>query len=123
LTFTNERPQEDVNAFPEPPIEIRDTATGRGCDIEDGGIWRRDTVFLGADEQMLVVLEFSGSNDWLAFFDTTSCARVGEVDVSIARWEVGAERIKVGTSCSGTEVATCANQRIISLDDRCRPLQ
>lgn len=121
LFFRSERTEGEVDVFPEPPLRIRDKDAGKECRIEEGGIWARGEVFLNQSGSVLMVREYSGSNDWLAFYSTSDCAKRGKVDISGARWKVELDRVLVGTECSGEDVASCRSVRSELLDAHCLP--
>eukprot|EP01031_Cornospumella_fuschlensis_P053369 gene53369-65186_t len=40
VRFVNENPDiAEPDSFPEPPVVVLDKASGKSCNIEDGGIW------------------------------------------------------------------------------------
>jgi hypothetical protein len=39
--------------------------------------------------------EFSGSNDFLTFYDARDCKKIGEIDISNSVWRVGKLNISV----------------------------
>lgn len=121
IVFRDFGSQHPVEVFPEPPLIVRDLGTGRECRIEEGGIWVRDAVFLSADGSTLVVKEYSGSNDWLAFYGTADCGKKAEIDLSAARWEIAGDRVRVGRDCSGEHFDSCRSVGIHVLDERCVP--
>ena len=88
LRFHNDKAGLPVDAFPEPPLTVRQLKTGDECAIQDGGAWVRQHVYTGADGRTLVTHEYSGSNDELVFHDTHSCRRKAAIDVSNARWAI-----------------------------------
>lgn len=70
VRFTNENPDiAEPDAFPEPPVVISDSVSGKSCSIEDGGIWARDPLYLSVDEIRLLTYEFSSSNAELVAYD------------------------------------------------------
>ena len=86
--FHNDVQGRAVTVFPEPPVTLRHLQSDGTCTIDDGGVWGRDGVWVSADGNTLVTTESSGSYEGLVFHDTHSCAKVGEIDVSGARWHV-----------------------------------
>ena len=121
LRFHNDSAKAEVDVFPEPPLTIGHPATGATCDI-DGGIWVRQAVYLSRDEKTLLVQEYSGSNDQLVMYDTATCRKTGEIDVSGARWKITADRISIGRQCSGDDIGTCQQVKQVSLDHTCKPV-
>lgn len=85
VEFINESGHKNVEVFPEPPITVTHSRRGTRCTI-DGGVWVRNSVFLCKDENILILQEFSGSNDFLNFHDTKSCVKLRSIDVSNAKW-------------------------------------
>ena len=120
VQFRNESTRPVVDVFPEPPLTVNNQASGRSCDI-DGGVWVRQSVYLSRDEKMLVVQEFSGSNDHLVFYDTNTCEKRSEIDVSMALWRISKNRISVGRECSGEDMRTCRSLREFILGKLCNP--
>jgi len=122
LRFRNESARQGVDVFPEPPLTVHHSASGESCDI-DGGIWVRRSVYLSADEKILLVQEFSGSNDQLVFYDTTTCKKRSEIDVSGARWKIANNQISIGRQCSGEDITTCRSIKQLGLDKFCNPIK
>jgi len=81
----------------------------------------RQSVYLSADENTLLVQEFSGSNDSLVLYDTATCKKRSGIDVSGARWKVSGNRIAVGRQCSGEDMKTCRSLNEFALDKFCKP--
>jgi hypothetical protein len=106
IRFTSDTGQADPDVFPEPPLVVRNLASGAECKI-NGGIWVRRSVWLTADERGVVVEEYSGSNDRLAVYDTASCKELSALDVSEARWQVADGQLTTGKTCTGEAVGTC----------------
>lgn len=94
LRFSNDANTGDVDAFPEPPLQVFHTDTKTQCDI-NGGIWVRKDIFVSQGEQMLVTHEYSGSNDYLVFYRTADCSKVQEIDVSYAHWKIHKQALHV----------------------------
>lgn len=92
LRFINEKKLGEVEVFPEPPLTV--VQPNGQCEI-NGGIWRRDAVWLGAQGQTLVTVEYSGSNQQFMFYHTANCRVTGTLDVSNAKWEIGDGVIKL----------------------------
>lgn len=114
VRLSAERDGADVESFPDSALAIR-RAGGGACDAE-GGVWQRHGVFVAADGRTVAALESSGSNDLLVFFDSASCRRAGEIDVSNARWAFRGAEVVV------TPAAQPAGApRIHRLDAACRP--
>lgn len=111
VSFTNENPEiKEPDAFPEPPVVLRDTASGKGCNIEDGGIWAREPLYLSRDEKRLVTFEYSGSNSELVAYDTATCKAVHRLDVSGKRAAVVGEQLVLGSQCDGDSLGSCKKQ-------------
>jgi hypothetical protein len=94
IRFINEKKQGEVAVFPEPPLTVLHVVQGTQCEI-NGGIWRRNAIWLGAHGKTLMTLEYSGSNDQLLFYDTQTCRMTGTIDVSNAKYEIGNGVIQV----------------------------
>jgi Tse1 toxin immunity protein Tsi1 len=119
VRFRNENTSQMVEVFPEPPLTVRNQLSGRSCDI-DGGVWVRQAVYLDADEKTLLVQEFSGSNDFLVFYDTTTCQKQSEIDVSGARWKISNNQISIGRQCSDEDMQSCRSVTKFVLDNFCK---
>lgn len=122
LQFHNESTKQVVDVFPEPPLTIRHSASGTSCDI-NGGTWVRQSVYLSTDEKILVVQEFSGSNDQLVFYETATCKKRSEVDISGARWMIASNQISIGRQCSRDDITSCGSIKQLDLDRRCSPMR
>jgi hypothetical protein len=118
VEFHNYSDSDPVTAFPEPPLTVRRLATNASCEI-DGGIWPRDSVFLSDDEKILVVAAFSGSSAQLLAYDTGTCKVQGKLDVSNARLSVSGKEITLATRCSGNDIKSCKNRRVIPASKLC----
>jgi len=113
VRLTSERDGTDIESFPDSALAIR-RADGRGCEAE-GGVWQRSGVYVADDGRTVAAIESSGSNDLLVFFDSASCRRVGEIDVSNTRWQFrGAEIV-------ATPAGAARPTRVVRLDASCRP--
>ena len=87
VRFINERTEGNIDVFPEPPLTIQNNTTNTTCTI-DGGVWVRKSVFVSTDGAVLVTQEYSGSNDFLNFYDTHNCEKLHTIDVSNSAWEI-----------------------------------
>ncbi|MEP6882468.1 MAG: hypothetical protein ABI866_10775 [Dokdonella sp.] len=81
LQFQNDISVVAPDAFPESPLVVKNHQSNTTCSIE-GGIWVRHFVFASGDSRILATKEYSGSNESLFFYDTKTCKRVGEIDLS-----------------------------------------
>ena len=106
VIFRNESKNEVIDVFPEPPMTIRNKVGGHSCDI-DGGIWVRQSVWLSNDEKTLIVQEYSGSNDFLVIYDTGTCEKLNELDVSDSLWEISGDSISISHGCYDSNIDTC----------------
>jgi hypothetical protein len=118
VEFKNESDREAVKVFPEPPMIVRQVGARTNCEI-DGGVWARDSVYLSADEEILLVLEFSGDLNHLVAYDTGNCRKLGDLDVSGGRWSVIGSEIVLGTQCRTRDVASCKKKREIPVSKLC----
>lgn len=94
LRFVNDKTAGEVTVFPEPPLLITNLASKANCAI-DGGVWVRKSVFVSQDNKVLVTQEFSGSNDFLIFYNTETCQKLYEIDVSNSNWSIHGGDINV----------------------------
>ncbi len=81
LKFQNDISAVAPDAFPESPLVVKNHQSNTTCSIE-GGIWVRHFIYASRDSRILATKEYSGSNESLFFYDTKTCARVGEIDLS-----------------------------------------
>lgn len=94
VEFKNEKMQGDVETFPEPPLIIRNRKSNTTCSI-DGGIWVRKSVFISQNADVVVTQEYSGSNDFLNFYNTATCKKMNEINVSNSTWKILGSKISV----------------------------
>ncbi|BBB64071.1 hypothetical protein UNDKW_5798 [Undibacterium sp. KW1] len=94
LRFHSDANDPEVDAFPEPPLQVLQLASNTQCEV-DGGIWVRKDIYLTQDEQVLVTHEYSGSNDFLMFYKTADCTKLHELDVTASRWKIAGNTISV----------------------------
>ncbi|WP_186945931.1 hypothetical protein [Undibacterium hunanense] len=113
LRFHSDTNDPEVDAFPEPPLQVLHNATHQQCEI-NSGIWVRKDVYLSQDEQVLVTHEYSGSNDFLMFYKTADCSKLHELDVSISKWQITGNIIHVKENGK--------KSRKYELDVSCKPL-
>lgn len=118
LRFRSDANDPDVDAFPEPPLQVLQNASHSQCEI-NSGIWVRKDVYLSQDEQVLVTHEYSGSNDYLMFYRTADCSKLHELDVSVSHWKINGNMIRV-QSMEGTKKNRQPRQ--YALDANCKPV-
>ncbi len=121
VEFRSERTSGPVDAFPEPPVVVRNVREGHECRIEDGGVWSRGRVYLAAHGRTLALGEHSGSGETLVFYATRDCARVAALELDGARWSVRDTGIVAGRSCTGDAVEDCARRALTRLNAECLP--
>lgn len=88
IRFNNEKTDGSVEVFPEVPLTIINHKTNMQCEIKDGGIWVRDTVFLSDDKKMLLTREYSGSNSSLVFHNMNTCKKEAEISLPTLNWSL-----------------------------------
>lgn len=110
IRLHSERDSPDVESFPDSALKI---GSPSGHCAAEGGVWQRRGIHVSADGRTVAAIESSGSNDMLAFFDTASCRRAGEIDVSNARWRFVDRGVEI------TPVGGAARTRALGAD--CRP--
>ncbi len=81
VKFANDISVVAPDAFPESPLVVKNHQSNTTCSIE-GGVWARRFIFASSDNRILATKEYSGSNESLFFYDTKTCKRVGEIDLS-----------------------------------------
>ena len=118
IRFTSVADDADVDVFPEPPLLITQKQSNSQCNI-NGGIWVRKDVYLSQDEQVLVTLEYSGSNDFLMFYKTSDCSKIQEIDISYAKWKIRDATITVMPEIEGKKSGK-SKARIYQLDAACK---
>ncbi|MFZ6777152.1 hypothetical protein ACO0LD_10040 [Undibacterium sp. Ji83W] len=118
LRFHSESNDPEVDAFPEPPLQVLQLATNTQCEI-NSGIWVRKDVYLSQDEKVLVTHEYSGSNDFLMFYNTGSCAKLHELDVSASWWNISGDTIRI-QNMEQAKKTPAAKQYM--LDASCQPV-
>lgn len=94
VRFNNEKTEGNVDVFPDSPLIITNKKTNSTCSI-DGGVWVRKDVYVSDDGMVVLAHEFSGSNDFLSFYDTRSCRKIGGLDISDSTWRLGEGDISV----------------------------
>lgn len=120
VQFRNENAPKPADIFPDPRVTVKNLTTAKSCDIKDGtGIWSGKSVYLDANERVLVLNEYSGSSDTLIFYDPRTCHRLAELDVSNRRWEISADRIRTGEHCGGNDTNSCRHIQESMLDKQC----
>lgn len=87
IKFNNEKTEGNIEVFPDSPLIVTNKKTNSTCSI-DGGVWVRKDIYVSDDNAIIMAHEFSGSNDFLSFFDTRSCKKTGEINISNSMWRV-----------------------------------
>ncbi|MEQ1621763.1 MAG: hypothetical protein ABL919_10175 [Methylococcales bacterium] len=118
LQFRNDKVTGTVEVFPEPPLTINNRKSNTSCAIE-GGVWARNGVFISNDDSVVVVHEFSGSNDSLNFYNTQTCKKLNEIDISNSTWNIKESEISVAKQ--GNKQAN--KPTIYQLDAFCKPVK
>jgi hypothetical protein len=94
VRFNNEKTEGNIEVFPDSPLIITNRKTNSACSI-DGGVWVRKDIYVSDDSTVILAHEFSGSNDFLTFYDARDCKKIGEIDISNSVWRVGKLNISV----------------------------
>jgi hypothetical protein len=77
LTFVTPNQKTPLDAFPEPPFHIRNLITGFSCKGGDeGGIWKKSSVYVTDNGKVLILGSFSGSSNALEFYDIATCKQI-----------------------------------------------
>ncbi len=95
-----------METFPESNLKILRSGGAPVCEVA-GGIWVRGAVYASMDERVLVAKHFSGSNEFLGFYDTRTCAVRAQIDVSSRAWRFEAGGLRVGSQCTSSDMASC----------------
>ena len=118
VRFRNENAPNPAEVFPDPLVTVKNLTTAKSCDIKDGyGIW--SSVYLDANERVLVLNGYSGASDTLYFYNPKTCDKLAELDVSGKRWEISGDRIRTHQYCMGDDVTSCPSLQEFRLDSRC----
>ena len=118
VQFRNENTPKPAEVFPDPLGTIKNLEAAKSCDIKDGhGIW--SSVYLDANEQVLILNAYSGSSDTLYFYDPKTCHKLAELDVSGKSWEISGDRVRTHQYCMGDDVTPCPSIQEFRLDNHC----
>ena len=119
VLFRNEDAPNPAKVFPDPLVTVKNLTTAKSCDFKDYGIWA--SVYSDANERVLVLNGYSGSNDFLYFYDPKTCHKLAELNVSGKSWEISGDRIRTHQYCMGDDVTPCPSIQELRLDNRCLP--
>lgn len=119
VRFVNLKEHGVVDAFPEAPLMIRDLQTGKQCEV-DGGVWVRNAVYLGAQGRTLMTHEYSGSNAFLVFYDTATCRKKFEIEVSTSAWTI--DSTQKGSTLTLADAADAKKTKVIAFNAQCLPI-
>lgn len=120
VQFRNENAPNPAEVFPDPLVAVKNLTTAKSCYIKDGhGIW--SSVYLDANEHVLILNAYSGASDTLYFYDPKTCHKLAELDVSGKSWEISGDRIRTHQYCMGNDVTPCPSIQEFRLDNRCLP--
>jgi hypothetical protein len=119
VCFFNAKEAGEIEVFPEALLTIRDLRSGKQCAV-DGGVWVRKDVYLGAQGKTLLTHEYSGSNAFLMFYDTATCRKLSEVDVSTKKWTL--VFTQKGSALRTVDAAYPATTKSIPFNSRCLPM-
>jgi hypothetical protein len=118
VQFRNENAPNPAEVFPDPLVTVKNITTAKSCDIKDGhGIW--SSVYLDANERVLILNAYSGASDTLYFYDPKTCHKLAELDVSNKSWEISGDRIRTGQHCKDNGIASCRSIQELRLDSQC----
>ena len=120
MHFRNEDAPNPAEVFPDPLVTVKNVKTAKSCDILDGSGIRSDkSVYLDTSNRMLILYQYSGSNDFLIFYDPNTCQKLTEIDVSGKSWEISGDRISTHQYCMGNDLTPCPTIQEFKLDNRC----
>jgi uncharacterized membrane protein len=122
LRVPNERTDVEPDAFPEGPLKIKQVASGSSCNLAAGDVRVRNSIYLSEDESRLLVQEYSGSNDALVLYDTASCRKLTQLDVSGSKWKLQPPGVVVGTDCKGDDLTSCRTMRNYAFGNTCQSI-
>lgn len=117
VSFSNEKTEGKVEVFPDSPLMITNKKTYHICRI-DGGVWVRKDVYVSDDNLVVLAHEFSGSNDFLNFYNTRSCKKIGQIDISNSKWNLEKSNIVVIRQ-SATNGKKSKKRRVYPLSKYC----
>lgn len=95
VKFHNGKTEGNIEVFPDSPLTVMNTKTKSNCSI-DGGVWVRKDIYISENNMVIMAHEFSGSNDYLNFYDTRGCKKIGEIDISNSDWKL--EKLNISVS-------------------------
>lgn len=98
IKFNNEKTEGYIEVFPDSQLIVTNRKTNSTCSI-DGGVWVRKDIYVSDDNMVVMAHEFSGSSDFLSFYGTRSCKKIGEIDISNSMWRV--EKLNISVSKQG----------------------
>ncbi|QQR75879.1 MAG: hypothetical protein IPJ17_10020 [Holophagales bacterium] len=112
---------QDPDRFTDGPIRVIH-ADGRHCEIDSDNYTAE--LRLSADEHTLVVVEFSGSNEWVRLYDTASCRRRSELPVG-EQLVFDGDTLRDAGSCEmrDARVGTCRPASVRRFDATCVPVR
>ena len=120
VRFRNENAPTPAEVFPDSLVTVRNLKTAQSCEVKNGsGIWSGQSVYLDANERLLILNAYSGASDTLVFSNPKTCQGLAEVDVSNKRWEISGNSIRTGERFRGDHVDSCRSIRVLRLDESC----
>lgn len=122
VQFHNDKVTGTVDVFPEPPLTINNRKFNTSCAI-DGGVWARNAVYISNDDSVVVMHEFSGSNDSLNFYSTQSCKKLNEIDISNSTWNIKESEISIAKQGVSNSKKQATKPTIYQLDASCKPVK
>lgn len=87
IRFDNEKLDGSIEVFPDSSLNVTNKRENTSCSVE-GGVWVRKDVYVSDDNGTVLAHEFSGSNDFLNFYDTRRCGKIGSIDISNSTWKL-----------------------------------
>lgn len=115
ILFRNDKREGEVEAFPEPPMIIKNHRLNTECQVNEG-VWLRNSIYVNDSKSLLIAEEFSGSNTVLNFYDTVSCKRRSQVDISGDSWEIKGRELL-------TKKIKKQGSRTYNLNNACLPIK
>ena len=119
LELSNDAAPKPTDVFSEPPLIVRNRATGRMCSF-DGGIWSATGFRINAEGGQLLAEESSGSTSTISLYDLAACTTARKFQEATGYVRLTDQGIEHRTGCKGDDGSTCTTSRLQAAADLCR---
>lgn len=99
VQFNNEYADGNVDIFPNSPLVIKNSESQQICST-DRGVWVKKTVFVSNNGKVVAAQEFRGAKDFLTFYDTGTCKKAKEIDITNSTMTIKGSEISIKSSDS-----------------------